>query len=75
MVDETDESNDCPPVVIEPKVPLAEVLMVVPVAFVNVARASDVSPVAVKVAICKLPVPVALVKVNPCSAETPETLR
>ena len=47
----------------EPNVPLPDVLMVVPVAFVNVRRWRDESPVAVNVPTWKLPEPVAFVNV------------
>ena len=63
FVEETEAREDWPAVVSEPKVPLPEVLIVVPVAFVNVRRWRDESLVAVKVPTWKLPLPVAFVKV------------
>lgn len=65
LVEETEAREDWPAVVIEPNVPLPEVLIVVPVALVKVSLWSELSPVAVKVAMLRLPDPVALVKVVP----------
>ena len=64
MVEETETKDDWPVVVIEPKVPLPEVFIVVPVAFVKVNPWSVETPVILIVDAWRLPVLVALVKAS-----------